>query len=342
MTNFKNQAFYIIDHLGNIISWTNSAAEMYGYSAADIIGKHISFFYTEEDTQKNELQNLLDKARKSHGYITLGWRHMKGGGLLNAEETFTSLYAGEMERGSFLVETKNVSKETEEEFYDEIESNELKENLRAIAAYRLSLREEENANMARKIHDELGQQITGLKMDVSWLEKKLHQEDEAIRKRIKIIVGMLDDTVKMVRRISSDLRPGILDDFGLIDAVEWYSGEFEKRTGIKVAFSAEEEGIDFDKNSTTQLFRIYQESLNSTLDYTGTSMVTSNIHIRNKIIEWTISCDGKEVKEQTENEKGKLMIMDLRERMFRIGGNYKVKVTPGEGTTAYILIPLKK
>ena len=96
MTNFKNQAFYIIDHLGNIISWTNSAAEMYGYSAADIIGKHISFFYTEEDTQKNELQNLLDKARKSHGYITRGWRHMKGGGLLNAEETFTSLYAGEM------------------------------------------------------------------------------------------------------------------------------------------------------------------------------------------------------------------------------------------------------
>lgn len=341
MTNDKNHAFYIIDNLGNIINWTSSAEEIYGYPAGYIVGKHISFFYTEGDIKKNELQNLEDKVQKTGEYLIRGWRQASSGQLLLAEEAFTLLYAGDNKPGGFLVETKNISKDSAEEFYDEIESTELKENLSAIAAYRLSLREEENTAMARKIHDELGQQITGLKMDVSWLEKKLHQEDESIKKRIKIIVGMLDDTVKMVRRISSDLRPGILDDFGLIDAAEWYSGEFEKKSGIKVIFRADEEDIGFDKNNTTQLFRIYQESLNSTLDYKGTSIITSSIHVRGKFIEWTISCDGKENKEK-ENERGKLMIMDIRERLFRIGGSYKIKVIPEEGTTAYISIPIKK
>jgi len=339
MTNLKNYAFYVTDGTGNIVSWTTAAQEMYGFPAEDIIGKHVSHFFTKEHGQKSELQNLLGKAQKSGKCVITGWRYTSNGKLLNVEDTFTLLNSGKVESGGFLVTTKIVLNETEKRPVEETATYELIQELRAIAAYRLNLKEEENAAMAKKIHDELGQQITGLKMDISWLEKKLLQEDEVIRKRIKIIKEMLDNMVKIVRRISADLRPGILDDFGLMDALEWYSNEFEKRTGIKVVFNTGELGINFDKDKTTQLFRVYQGALNSTLNFIDTSIITSNIHIKDQAIEWTIFCDGKEIKKQTDN--GRLLIMDLQERMFRLGGDYNVTSIPGEGTTAHISIPLK-
>ena len=109
----------------------------------------------------------------------------------------------------------------------------MNERLRLLSSHLLNVREDERTLIAREIHDELGQQLTSLKIDLSWLRKKLPNADHQVDDKVQSMISLIDDTVKSVRRISTELRPGILDDLGLIAALEWQSQEFEKRTGTE-------------------------------------------------------------------------------------------------------------
>jgi len=132
------------------------------------------------------------------------------------------------------------------------------EKLRKLSSHLEIIREEERTNIAREIHDELGQQLTGLKMDASFLSKKIPATDKATRDRIAGMMTLIDDTVKTVQRISSELRPGILDDLGLIDAIDWQSQEFQKRTGTSCIFTTSLSEMKFDRDLATGIFRIYK------------------------------------------------------------------------------------
>src|SRR5436190_22177620 len=110
-----------------------------------------------------------------------------------------------------------------------IEEQPAKMDYRALSAHLQKIREDERTRIAREIHDELGQQLTGLKMDASWINKRIAKEDKSIHEKLFTMISLIDETVKTVRRISSELRPGILDDLGLIPALEWQSQEFQKR-----------------------------------------------------------------------------------------------------------------
>src|SRR4030088_2233348 len=108
------------------------------------------------------------------------------------------------------------------------------QQLQELTSRSREILEEERTYIAREIHDELGQQLTVLKMDASWLNKKLNGAGEAIKQKVRDLIDLLDSTVKSVRRISSELRPSLLDNLGLIAAMEWHLREFEKRAGIKI------------------------------------------------------------------------------------------------------------
>src|SRR5690349_8235534 len=133
------------------------------------------------------------------------------------------------------------------------------EELRQLSSYLETIREEERTSIAREIHDELGQQLTGLKMDISWLNKKVPKENKIVQEKISGMLSLVDTTVKTVRRISTELRPGILDDLGLIDALQWQSHEFEKRTGITCSFNTTFKDPSFEKHLSTGIFRVFQE-----------------------------------------------------------------------------------
>ncbi|MBK6839776.1 MAG: hypothetical protein IPG90_17115 [Bacteroidetes bacterium] len=111
--------------------------------------------------------------------------------------------------------------------------------MRKLSTHLEKIREEERTFIAREIHDELGQQLTGLKMDISWLTKKMHAVDPELKLKAQEMLLLIDDTVKTVRRIATELRPGILDDLGLIAALQWQSQEFSKRTGILCHFNTD-------------------------------------------------------------------------------------------------------
>ena len=141
------------------------------------------------------------------------------------------------------------------------------DEIRELASHLQDIREEERASIAREIHDELGQQLTGLKMDLSWISKKLPPEDQPLRDKMTTAFSLLDSTIRTVRRISTELRPGILDDLGLVPAIDWLAEEFEKRYGITTVFETDAEKLPFPAPVAVGLFRICQESMTNIARY---------------------------------------------------------------------------
>ena len=136
-----------------------------------------------------------------------------------------------------------------------------REQLRELSQFLESVREEERTKMAREIHDELGQSLTALKFDLSWLSGRFPQELEQLSERTRSMGELIDGAIQTVKRLSAELRPGVLDDLGLVDAIQWQAQDFSKRTDIKTKFTTDSEAISLDRERSTALFRICQEAL---------------------------------------------------------------------------------
>jgi signal transduction histidine kinase len=214
--------------------------------------------------------------------------------------------------------------------------------VRSLTAHLQNIREEERTNIAREIHDELGQQLTVLKMDVAWLNKRFQGPDEKVNQRLKDLLTMLDETVQSVRRISSQLRPSLLDDLGLTAAIEWQLGEFEKRAGIKAVFDAPHDEVRIPDASKTALFRIFQESLTNVARHSGARNLAVSLKVADKSLVMTISDDGTGFDPQKVSEKRTLGILGMKERTEMIGGTYEINSKPGTGTTVSVSVPVSK
>src|SRR5262249_18638002 len=155
-----------------------------------------------------------------------------------------------------------------------VETAEINEQLRSLSAHLQNIREDERMHIAREMHDELGQLLTGFKMDVAWLNKKLNDASAEIAKeKLQSMIHLIDDAIRFVRKLASELRPSILDDLGLIAALEWHGHEFEKRYNIKIDFRSSVQELDIPKDVATGLFRIYQESLTNVARHSGAKRV---------------------------------------------------------------------
>ncbi len=216
------------------------------------------------------------------------------------------------------------------------------DQLRQLTAHLQNIREEERKRISREIHDELGQQLTVLKMDASWLRKKMGESDTAVRTKIDELIIMLDDTVKSVRRISSELRPSLLDDLGLIAAIEWQLGEFEKRFGISTSCIHLEEELEIPDNAKTAFFRIFQESLTNVARHSQAQKVIVSIsEIDNQLV-LSIEDNGNGFDKQKIADKKTLGILGMKERTAMIDGEYEISTTPGKGTLVTVKLGYDK
>lgn len=213
------------------------------------------------------------------------------------------------------------------------------EELRDLAAHLQNIREEERAAIAREIHDELGQQLTGLKMDMSWIMKKISTEDAAIKQKIENSVELLSKTINLVRKIATELHPSILDDLGLIDAIQWQSHEFEKRSGIKTEFSHAVFPVTPGKNITTGIFRIYQESLTNIARHAGAAKIFTTLEYKNNHIILTVRDNGKGFDVLKFHHKKTLGILSMKERTLMMGGKYIIQSEIGKGTSILVSVP---
>ena len=214
-------------------------------------------------------------------------------------------------------------------------------DIRQLASNLQSIREDERTNIAREIHDELGQQLTGLKMDLHWLTRKINSADEEVIKKMKESVDLINATISSVRKIATELRPSILDDLGLLAALEWQGEEFEKRSGTKVKFINEAGDLTVKPEVATAIFRIYQELLTNIARHANAALVTASLYIVADILYFSIKDDGNGFNLVTISNKKTLGLLGIKERTILIGGTYEIKTKPGEGSETIISIPVK-
>lgn len=215
--------------------------------------------------------------------------------------------------------------------------------LRALASHLQDIREEERAVIAREVHDELGQQLTGLKMDLSWIAKKLPgEEGDPVRQRIQDTLELMNHTIRTVRKIATELRPSILDDLGLIAAIEWQSQEFEKRSGIKTCFHSEMDELDCSPTMKIGLFRICQESLTNVARHSGAGKVEITLCRGAGSVVLTVADNGVGLPYQAEGTPPKktLGLLGMKERALMMGGHVDTQSEPGKGLTLSVTVPL--
>ncbi|HSQ75137.1 MAG TPA: sensor histidine kinase, partial [Bacteroidota bacterium] len=221
---------------------------------------------------------------------------------------------------------------------------ESREQLRALATRLQSVREEERTTLSREIHDELGQLITGLKMDLSWLRRHVMAAGqgipEALSQRINQMHAMLDDAIHTVRKIAGQLRPAVLDDLGLVAAIEWQARDFGERTGIRCDVALGIDELQMDRERATELFRIYQELLTNIARHAHASKVRIALTLDDGVLALEVCDNGKGIPPEEIRRPTSLGILGMEERALRIHG--MLSIAPGEhnGTVARVEVPL--
>ena len=201
------------------------------------------------------------------------------------------------------------------------------------------IREEERALISREIHDQLGQSMTALKLDLNLMHKYVGSSPEAMSK-LESMIELVSNTIKDVQRISSDLRPGILDELGLVSAIEWYCDEFEKRTGIKCKLKLDNSDYG-DSQINLTFFRVLQETLTNVIRHAKASSVSIKLHQLNKGATLTIQDNGIGIPEEKIESPKSLGLISMRERVRQFNGKIDISSKKGHGTNLTIFIPSK-
>ncbi len=212
--------------------------------------------------------------------------------------------------------------------------------LRSLALRLQRVREEERTYIAREIHDELGQALTGLKMDLAWLLKRLPHERHELNEKVKAMIQLSDATIHSVSKISSELRPGVLDDLGLIAAIQWQAQDFEKRTGIVCSFTSTLEDITLDKDCATAIFRIYQETLANVIRHSGASIVSINLRKTKGKLTLRITDNGRGISDAEVQNPRSLGLLGMKERVMLFRGELIIVGKADKGTRVEVTIPL--
>jgi len=213
------------------------------------------------------------------------------------------------------------------------------ERLRDLTSHLQVVREDERALVAREIHDELGQALTALKMDVHWLRRRLPEKEPSLIDKTHRMSTLIDRTVQSVRRICAELRPGLLDDFGLLAAIEWEAEEFSKRTDIECQILADPEDMILPQGISTAIFRIFQETLTNIARHANATRVEIILKRQPDRVEMRVSDNGKGVSEKQILNPGSFGITGMRERVHYLGGNLHISGNRN-GTTVNVAIPV--
>lgn len=218
--------------------------------------------------------------------------------------------------------------------------------LRALSARLQSVREEERMRIAREIHDELGQVLTGLKIDVVSLAKKISEPDTKadwgqLRMKTQSIASLINNAILTVRKISTELRPGLLDAVGLIAAIEWQAREFEKRTGIKCRLKLPTASVSLDQNRSIAVFRIFQEILTNVARHSQATEVVVTIEEQDALLLLEAKDNGRGIRASEFSNPKSLGLLGMRERALLLGGEVSIRGVQGKGTIVSLRVPFE-
>lgn len=323
--------FYMYDRDGKFVRWNRNFEMVTGYTAADIERLHPLDLF--QGAEKTLLQNRIQKVFET-GYGDVIAHFVSKDGVKTpyffngTKVTFNGV--------EYLI---GMGIDITDRMKAEQELIKRAREITNLTAYLQQVREEERTHISREIHDVLGQQLTGLKMDSSWLKKRV-DHDEAALARIADMMTLIDDTIKTIRRISSQLRPGILDDLGLVAAIDWESNEFTRRTGIKVSFSANATEPDLPEKVATNIFRIFQEALTNIARHSQATEARIDLIFHDGSIELVVTDNGVGMRSSAMNKKDSLGLVGMKERAHQFNGTLAFEPLDPHGTRVRLIIPV--
>jgi len=312
---------------------SNEWSRITGYSKEELLG--MSFF---DLLSLKDRKASLDRHRKKLNGANIPNHFQmsiirKDGTLVPIELTSAfSTYQGKRVNVAYIsdiTERKQVEKELKVS----------REKLRGLAGYLESVREEERRKIARNIHDELGQTLAGLKIDLSWLAKGLSKEQKSLFQKTKSMAKVIDMTIQTVKKIAVELRPGVLDDLGISAAIEWQVGEFEKLTKIKCDFFSNPKDIVLDQERSIAIFRIFQEILTNIIRHANATKAKIGLEESKGSIILKVSDNGKGINKKQIADPKAFGLIGIRERVRPYKGKISISGGPGEGTTVEVSIP---
>lgn len=214
------------------------------------------------------------------------------------------------------------------------------EQLHALSMYLQHVREEERIRISRAVHDELGQALTGLKIDLSWLGSRLPKNLQPLIHKANKMTVHIDETIKTVRRISTELRPGILDHLGLAAAVEWQANEFQTRTGIACEVENAIHRTILDEELNTVCFRIFQESLTNIIRHAKATRVDVRLSEERNRLKLEVKDNGLGITPEQISNVRSIGLLGMHERAALLGGEVQIRGVKGHGTNVTLTVPI--
>ena len=320
---------------GKIMDVNVSTEQITGIDRDKLIGTDFADYFTKPGFARTGYKIVFSKGVVKNYPLTI--RHKSGREidvLYNA--TIYKNEAGEVQGVFAAARDITERKKIEEELRAS------KELLEKLNAHLNEVREDEQSKIALNLHDDFGQRLTALNLDLAWLKRRIGVQSTGVKNKLEEMSLMIQESIDSIREISSFLRPAILYELGLVPAFEWQLKKFEKQSGINFSFNFKPEKFSIDDQISLILFRILQESLTNIIRHSEATFIKIDLRMKTKKIELTIADNGKGIEEERINSPASMGITGIVERIRSVNGNISIKGIKDKGTVLKISIPLTK
>ena len=339
----------LVEHTGLAMTITNAEGaildcndvflQRLGYMRDEALGMRVTDMYASPEDRERIISRTL-----SDGYVRDVEVEFKRKDGSRVWVSLTSALVSQ--QGGLVIVSQALDitarKATEQELLrSQEELRRSAKQLHELTTYLEDAREKERTGIARELHDQLGQALTALTMDLDGVRRTATAGEPVPADRLDRMATLLDDTVKDVRRISSDLRPGILDDAGLVAAIEWQLDRFRERSDIDCTLEAHSDDAAVDRAHSTALFRVFQELLTNVARHAGATQVRVVFECDSSVCSLSVSDNGRGMTEEQANSVTSLGIIGARERLRPLGGDIRFLSRKPKGTTARVTVPVK-
>ncbi len=335
LLELTQDSVFVIDLEGKILFWSRGAEAMFGFSKAQAVGKiSHELLRTEFPQPLAEIRAQLKCAGHWEGDLL---KTAKDGRHIVVTGRWALQWGKRGQAPRVLVISSDITERKRGEEALVLQ----REQLRALAERLQTVREEDRKKVARELHDQIGQILTSIKMDMTWVSRHLPQSEVQVLARLAESIELINDGVKAVRIICSGLRPGVLDDLGLAAAIEWQASEFTTRNSIRCEVSVPPIDLHLDGNRATATFRIFQECLTNVIRHAQAKSVRVDLCQEDENILLVVKDDGIGFSEAGfSNSLGSLGLLGMKERAQFCGGDVQISSSPGNGTTVTVRFPV--
>ncbi len=319
---------FVADENGKYLEVNKAACIITGYSKRELLKLH--FYDLLADNSKDVgLKHFKKLIKNGSSKVELMFTHKTG------EQRWWTVESVKLSETQFLGFTKDI---TERKKADEELKNSL-DQLHQLSKHVEKVRENERIAISRELHDDLGQALTAVKIDLGML--KIYISDNKGLVKINKVINLVSDTIKTVQRITSQLRPEIIDDLGLEPAIEWYTKEFSQRNGIEIFLDINSD-FSISPDDSLIIFRIMQESLTNISRHAQASHIDIKLYKKEDYIYLIITDNGIGISEENLKSKKSFGLIGMMERAASLGGSFNIYNKNGNGTVAKLMFPTKK